>query len=514
MSQTKPGYLKPLLVVTLVYLVVECAFNAELLDVASSSSASTDDIDHVEFYGRIISGFAAALAICGSVIFPWLHRNKYVPSSYAIMSLIVGIPIIALVYFGEKQLIDHLSEQSTAEERRIAMMVQRAAFLFKKGQLDIRGITVDTNGELTPESKSFVALFSPLVSSIPDIRDKIENQIDDILGKMAVKMYGTADDYYHGAFKQTHDSLKALYDMLLAEKDLDKEADKKWKEYLKLLSDNRIKPRTIGSYEPIFKDRRDRKVREVVRSRGVPVSDSWDIFDENGFKQTVKMKAMSSFENKRKKLVALWNLPDGFTLKGISSFREFLSSPYILPQWKSKLRLPKEADPLHSTNLPDFEKNVYVPLVQDFIAFEKKKVLSEIKNYSNTGKYAKEGIEAYRAAIVPVFALLFSLLGAIVHICKTMYFSMRLALSNGTHALIFNSILFVALMCVPFFITTTITSSSTYARIEEKITTQHNVMAPALRWIIQCQSVIYPVNNFFRNKVLMGYSFGVKNSTE
>ena len=399
MTQTKPGYLKPLLLVTLGYLVVECAFNAELLDVASSPTATTDDIDHVEFYGRIISGFAAALAICGSIIFPWLHKNKYVPSSYAMTSLLIGLPIIALVYIGEKQLIDHLSEQSTSEECRIAMMVQRASFLFKKGQLDIRGITVDTNGELTPESKSFVALFSPLVSSIPDIRDKIENQIDDMLGKMAVKIYGTADEYYNGAFKKTHDSLKALYEIFLAENALDKEADKKWKEYLKLLSDNKIRPRTIGSYEPIFKDRRDRKVRERVRHKGIPVSDSWDIFDEKGFKKAFKMKAMSSFENKKKKLVKLWNLPDGFTLKGISSFREFLSSPYILPKWKSELRLPKDADPLQSTNLADFEKNVYVPLIQDYVNFEKKKVLSEIKNYSNTGKYAKEGIEAYRASM-------------------------------------------------------------------------------------------------------------------
>lgn len=52
-------YILFILVVTVCYLCVELAFNATLLDVCAGTG-SIDDIDSVEFYGRVISGFAVA----------------------------------------------------------------------------------------------------------------------------------------------------------------------------------------------------------------------------------------------------------------------------------------------------------------------------------------------------------------------------------------------------------------------------------------------------------------------
>ena len=131
MRQATHAYLKPLLGVTLLYLVFECAFNAELLDVASSAVASSEDIDSIEVYGRFISGFACALAVCGSILFPWMHRYKVANNAYLPMAILLGIPIIFGVYYGEKRLIDYLAETSTAEERRDALLVSTANFLYK-----------------------------------------------------------------------------------------------------------------------------------------------------------------------------------------------------------------------------------------------------------------------------------------------------------------------------------------------------------------------------------------------
>ncbi|MDR3397422.1 MAG: hypothetical protein P4M06_07655 [Pandoraea sp.] len=46
-------------------------------------------------------------------------------------------------------------------------------------------------------------------------------------------------------------------------------------------------------------------------------------------------------------------------------------------------------------------------------------------DFEDGGKYAKEGIDATRAAIVPAVALFFSLLGAIAHFSKLLFLSAK-----------------------------------------------------------------------------------------
>ena len=60
-SGRRPPYLIALVGITLAYLLLECAFNARLLDVAGGQ-ADSHAIEKVEFWGRIISGLAVALA--------------------------------------------------------------------------------------------------------------------------------------------------------------------------------------------------------------------------------------------------------------------------------------------------------------------------------------------------------------------------------------------------------------------------------------------------------------------
>ena len=60
-SGRKPPYLIALVGITLAYLMLECAFNALLLDVAGGQ-ADSHAIEKVEFWGRIISGLAGHMA--------------------------------------------------------------------------------------------------------------------------------------------------------------------------------------------------------------------------------------------------------------------------------------------------------------------------------------------------------------------------------------------------------------------------------------------------------------------
>ena len=68
-SGRKPPYLIALVGITLAYLLLECAFNARLLDVAGGQ-ADSHAIEKVEFWGRIISGPGSLRHICASLAAP------------------------------------------------------------------------------------------------------------------------------------------------------------------------------------------------------------------------------------------------------------------------------------------------------------------------------------------------------------------------------------------------------------------------------------------------------------
>lgn len=61
-----------LIVLTIIYLCFELGFNARLLDVVGGN-VKPEDVEGVEFYGRSLSGIAAALVVLQLM---WRRRLK------------------------------------------------------------------------------------------------------------------------------------------------------------------------------------------------------------------------------------------------------------------------------------------------------------------------------------------------------------------------------------------------------------------------------------------------------
>jgi hypothetical protein len=124
------------------------------------------------------------------------------------------------------------------------------------------------------------------------------------------------------------------------------------------------------------------------------------------------------------------------------------------------------------------------------------------------GKYEREGREAAERLVVPPLALLFSLIGGLTHLLKSLYLTMRLSPAPAWLRLAPLYLLPVALL-VALRAVNPVTGSSVYAKLESGVGAQKGVStAKALRLIIQAEELVYPLNHAIRMTLLAGQKFG------
>lgn len=195
-------------------------------------------------------------------------------------------------------------------------------------------------------------------------------------------------------------------------------------------------------------------------------------------------------------------------LVGFNDFETFLQHPVVQRQWREALQAPENAVLKNGMSARDFERQTYIPWYEHLVTEQKKALLAASADFDNGGKHEALGKEAMRGLIVPPLALLFSLLGIIVHVCKTGFYSLRLLLPWLSLAIFVNVALLGALMAAPLFLSNPISRTPVFCRVESRIGTDHPYSAKMLRWIIEGQTYIYPVNNWIRIHMLRGATFG------
>lgn len=507
----RPLYLLVLIVLTGMYLLVECAFNVQLLDIAGGM-ASHADIEHVEFYGRIISGLAVALAICGSFVFPAIHRRGGGKVNYAGAAILCSTPLVLLVFHGEKLLIDTLSERSSMQERKVAVRLSLASGQLKQGELLVQGIDLGSEVSRSPEGKTFVALFSPLVSHLPDAERLVERELDNLVRQAVTQRLGSVEDFYHGSFKRSFEPLQELFwqysdavarygKALSAVPD---NAAKAWNDYVAFLGDQGMTPDNV----PL---RYRARVRSQLRQKGIPVPNNWKLTDRKGFINVYSAKAETTLDGEMRKVLRKHALPETFPIN-ISSFDAFLNQAAIQAAWKKALGMPEQAWLSNGMLVEKFETHAFIPLRESLIAEKRAILLSPARTFADGGALEKLGKDAVRELIVPPIALLFSLVGVIVHLCKTSFYVLRYAIPWPRRIALLNGILFAVLLMMPLRVTTPVTDTEIYAYVERRIAETNPATAVIMRWIIQAQSFMYPVNAWIRDVPLRGIRFGTSHS--
>ncbi len=496
----RPPYLFVLVILTCVYLLCECAFNARLLDVVCGQAEATE-IDRVEFTGRILSGLAAALAVCGSFILPWLHRRNAGWLDYSGLSLLAGLPLVLLVFYGEKILVDTLVDRSTPQERRVAALIGMASHQLKAGKLDIKGIALDEKTLVSPEGKSFISLFSPLVAHMPDAEAIIARELDSIVRQYVTQTLGGSkefyDDKYAGSLNLLHEAYLRRYVEAVnkyREKymDIPRQAESAWHRYVEELRRKGTTPERVPA-------KSHDTIRNKVR-RDIPVPNSWHPADKNTFftvyqKTAVEKLNISTDQQRTAADPAIAALPlAALTSPTPLSFEEFLQQPAIQSRWKADLNMPAQTVLKNGMSRKDFEQQAFIPLREHLIAQQKNTLLSSTGAFADGKEHAKHGRDAMRGIIVPTLALFFSLIGIIVHACKFGFYGLHMVLPFPRVAAAVNLVLFIFLMYAPMYLPNKIADTETFTRAENKISAWNRGMGLGMQWIIRAQTYLYPVN--------------------
>lgn len=497
--------------VTTIYLVIESAFAAWLIDVmATHSDQST--IQTAEHYGRLISGFAIAL-----LFWPWILKRK--SWFKRILLLTVGtFFIMGLVYNVERRLINYLIDDSDAQSRAAANVgwLLRSALVTEQVKNNMFNGMWDANTAQTSLGKAFAGFSTFLVarsesariqtlSIAPQvIRGVIEAQTGGV--KVELSRYTHSQDAIRKQFER-YDALNKRYKAALDQ--AGPYAQSKWEQYLsELKNKNRNWGKGYKSHDgnlvPKFAVER---TRNAVREKGVPVPKNWNTGDRETFVALVRKqhekKALDALEAQLK------GIPKGL---GLTAFANHSS---IQNSWREMLGYPQSLGILSISKLSEdqFRKQVYDPT----IAHRAKTLLtsyrSDVEEYGDGRVHAEVGRKAYEAMIAPVFALTLSLLGALVHFCKVVFFGIHAVLGykfrhSGTKTIAIFFIVLISLIGSSLFVTTPLTSHRTYrdwiqldpeSSLNKSVLISEIAVGMALDSVIKGQSLMYPIFSFLRS---------------
>lgn len=197
-----------MLCLTSIYLVFELGFNARLLDVVGGS-ATHDEVDHIEKYGRIISGVALTLLFWGFQIKKALTSPA--ATGFLAFKLLTSAAVcITLMFFGQKALIDFLADGSTDDTRSRAAVLVPISHLLTTSEFSLTGMDLPPEAFGSPEGKTFVATFALQALAVPNLYRKIEEKSDEIFRLTIQGARGTPAKAYRD-YEKSVEKLKAVY---------------------------------------------------------------------------------------------------------------------------------------------------------------------------------------------------------------------------------------------------------------------------------------------------------------
>lgn len=242
-----------LVILTACYLIFELGFNARLLDVVGGT-ATPDQVESIEKYGRTLSGIAVALVVFQLLLARRrgaLENNRKAQGVTSIFFLCALT--VFLVYSGIRIWVDHLVETRTHEFRRLSLnlvLVQRSLL---DGKAELGALDGGRDALAKPEGKAFLALFPLMALSVAQLDEKIhevkfgllEDEIDHRIGGEAA--------FYDGPYKSALTEAGKQWEKysgqpINVDAEVAKRQDNAWRDYTNKLSRRNWMPETVPEY--------------------------------------------------------------------------------------------------------------------------------------------------------------------------------------------------------------------------------------------------------------------------
>lgn len=500
-----------MLALTLSYLIVEMGFNARLLDVVGGL-ASHHQVESIEVYGRLIAGTAVALLGLGAVLKKSL-RLGWSKRRTTLWAALVIAGCVGTTYFAQLALVNHLVNRSTPDERARAALGVPMTYLMVHHDFGLTGLDLTAEDLQRPEGKTLLATFPIMLLSVDRLTDRIKQQAQPFFELFAETVRGDAERnyrYYQDALAELDDSYRQYqqgsrrYLEAISPAAIGQRQQQAWSDYVQSLKqrNRRLTPNNVPT-------RHAGKVRQSLHEKGIAVPDDWRPNDRAGFNRAVARRVQVGA---RSAYISGLQAVGNWLEPGLPRDQFFAQAP-IQNKWREALHLPESIRLQPDLSASAFEQTVYRPTIsldaEQLIADR----LVEPQRYADRGDKAQIGRDSYRALIVPMIALLFSLLGAFTHIFKCLGFFTR-ALRYVPSKLYMAAFAGYALivLTVPMFWTNKVTEQPLFQALKQQGGSTLGVMgwiiAHGVQWTAQVQPVFYPLNERVRLHLLGGLTYG------
>lgn len=505
---------------TLVYLCVELAFNARLLDVVGAA-ASEEQINAIEVYGRTLSGVAFALFVLQICL---ARRHRSGDGRPGVMAMLFWcVAAGCAVFVSLHSLVDYLVDDSSPAFRKTSVNILLLQRSLVKGDVALDGINDDPALFSKPEGKAFLGLFPLMAISIDKLDEKIRAaKLELIARAVEEKAEGPAGYYaqYETARRSVYQQWQR-YETIPKAGDVNEEIarrqDAAWGDYLSNLGKRGWSPSTVPSaYHG--------NVRQNVRKK-VPVPRDWDLTDEAGFRDAVAHKVRRAFGKGDGSVMV-----DGRRIAAGLDWPAFFAHPAVQAKLQQELGLPPTVRVLaHYRSGDEFKSAMFAPMVRRQAQTRLARYDAPPETYADGARNGPLGTDSARAVIVPPLALFFSLMGAVLHIAKLCYLFAVLS----THALpamrqqagrlwLAPAAALCTLLAVFSLKDNAVTESRLYNYMQGQMlsntaqagvtTLRAQLHVHALHIVAVGQAWSYPANELLRRRVLRGFNFGYEDA--
>lgn len=504
------------ILLTMVYLCVELAFNARLLDVVGAG-ASPAQIHAMELFGRSLSGVAVALVVL-QLFLVWRNRSASGrPGKLA--TLFWCLAAGGAVFVSLQLFVDHLVDARDPAFRKASVNIVLLQRALVHGDMVLDGLNDDPALFSKPAGKAFLGLFPLMAASVDQLDEKIRKVKLQLISRTMESASGGPAGYYENyrkAINQAQQQWRRYQGIPTggnADEIVEQRHTEAWGKYLADLGKRGWTPSTVP---PAY----HAKVRQRVRTQA-PVPADWNLADEEGFRQAVASKVKSKLGSADGSVrVGGQRIPPGL------DWPAFLAHPAVQADLRKALGLPAgvRLQAAYASG-DDFQRTVFNPAIADSARRTLAQYDAPLASYADGGSNAVLGRDSARAVIVPPVALFFSLMGAIFHLSKLCYLLLSLAV-RGTPALQRHArflwaapvAVLVLLVATLSLVDNAVTRSRLYAYMREQVlaggqagaapSLEARLLVRSLHLVAVGQDYGYPINELARTRVLGGFNFG------
>jgi hypothetical protein len=461
-----------ILVVTIAYLVIEISFSSELLNIVGQS-ASTADINSIEHWGRYISGFAAGLVLWSFItpslplsLFGWRPVGSV--GRALIANLLVTAGVMFLVYQWEMGIVDHAKSQNSGIQRKEAVYAAFVRTGLLNGTVQLTGMPQAKSVYQTPEGKAFIALLPKLVDSESGLPNKLNGVLFNVIEDNIRVKTGGAQGFFDHVFLPSAARMNGA-----------------WEKYRGMVA------QLNASYQ---------------RANNAP-----------GYEQhAIILHADNTFHASFRNAFSVPGYPPADVNPAmVNSPSAFFALPTITRFWAHSIHAIGVTQPMFpNETYAAVRTDVWPVFLKNAVDRELHTFQSNAVNFRDGQAYANQGENAVVLLTVPALALILSVIGMLIHTTKILYYMQKLAekRKRGAWRRFFVALGISAVIAGTFYVMSdAITVAPLYRHLNAIYQQSEHGMWPAwtLTWIIQAEHFVYPVADFLRQYVLLGFHFGV-----